>query len=662
MAWASLPRRRDLGRQRARPRARSSRACRSRCTSSPSRSSGRGPSRSAGAEFGIPGRPLRIHLLVQLLEHLRAEEPARPDRGVLASVRAERRPGARAEDDRRQRATAANCATCTRAAARRGDVIVLEQGLPAERYHGLVAALRRLRLAAPGGGIRPDDRRGDGARQAGRRDRILGQSRVHDRREQLPGAGRHRADPGRPRAVRRRRLSGPSPSSTPRRRCCGGSSNSPRRHAPRPSRRCRISPREHSLDVRRRVRPPPPRRAGRASRDPCRCRGTGRVRADVGAGSGVGPALGAAAARCAAAVPATLRRPPAAGQRTGARGCARREDRQARICRAGGERRNVGLSRHVVRNDRRVTDVRTVAPPVFDPSPSRWRHTGAGTLFFVGNVAHDPQLRAIEWLATRPAPELEAVDRRAEIRIIGDARIGGASLASSKHQLSRAPGRRGCYPRVRRARALRRTDRRRLRIEDQAARLLVPCDTLCRHPRRDDQPALHLLHPSDQPDRPPAAAELVVSLLSDRDAPMKTSDRLSDELSAFIDQEQAAGSGAPRPEGTRPVTSGDAIFERPVWREPRHQRSRSRGTGRSGARRSAGTPLLARRSCRGSATERRRGSPAVCARISSSDTIGIPVPGVTRPNLSALTSAIASMSAESKPQNWSRTLPFVDAP
>ena len=54
-----------------------------------------------------------------------------------------------------------------------------------------------------------------------------------------------------------------------------------------------------------------------------------------------------------------------------------------------------------------------------DPRPSRWRHTGARTPFFVGNVAHDPNLRAIEWLATRLAPELEVVDRDTEIRIIG---------------------------------------------------------------------------------------------------------------------------------------------------------------------------------------------------------------------------------------------------
>ena len=40
----------------------------------------------------------------------------------------------------------------------------------------------------------------------------------------------------------------------------------------------------------------------------------------------------------------------------------------------------------------------------------------------------------------------------------------------------------------------------------------------------------------------------------------------------------------------------------------------------------------------------------------------MPVPGVTRPNLSGLTSAIAGDVLGPKPQNWSRTLPFVEAP
>jgi hypothetical protein len=41
-------------------------------------------------------------------------------------------------------------------------------------------------------------------------------------------------------------------------------------------------------------------------------------------------------------------------------------------------------------------------------------------------------------------------------------------------------------------------------------------------------------------DRPRAAAELVASLLSDREALEETSDRLSRELSAFIEQERGS--------------------------------------------------------------------------------------------------------------------------
>lgn len=62
---------------------------------------------------------------------------------------------------------------------------------------------------------------------------------------------------------------------------------------------------------------------------------------------------------------------------------------------------------------------REVMPPVFDASPFRWQYTGMRTVFFVGNVAHYPNLQAIEWLATKLAPELEAIDSGIEIRILG---------------------------------------------------------------------------------------------------------------------------------------------------------------------------------------------------------------------------------------------------
>jgi glycosyl transferase family 1 len=65
---------------------------------------------------------------------------------------------------------------------------------------------------------------------------------------------------------------------------------------------------------------------------------------------------------------------------------------------------------------------REVMPPVFDPSPFRWRHTGARTLFFVGNIGHYPNLHAIESLSTRLSPELESIDSGVEIRILGATR------------------------------------------------------------------------------------------------------------------------------------------------------------------------------------------------------------------------------------------------
>jgi glycosyltransferase involved in cell wall biosynthesis len=56
--------------------------------------------------------------------------------------------------------------------------------------------------------------------------------------------------------------------------------------------------------------------------------------------------------------------------------------------------------------------------PYLDPR-ERWSFTGSNALFFVGNVAHYPNREAVEFLATRLAPELEAVSPSTIIKIIG---------------------------------------------------------------------------------------------------------------------------------------------------------------------------------------------------------------------------------------------------
>lgn len=57
--------------------------------------------------------------------------------------------------------------------------------------------------------------------------------------------------------------------------------------------------------------------------------------------------------------------------------------------------------------------------PMLAAREPRWRYAATKRLFFVGNVAHFPNLEAIQWLATRFAPALASTDPEARIVIIG---------------------------------------------------------------------------------------------------------------------------------------------------------------------------------------------------------------------------------------------------
>ena len=73
------------------------------------------------------------------------------------------------------------------AAHGRSDIHVIDRSLSGERLDGVMAGVRLLRFAAPVRGVRADDGRGDGDRQAGHRDWLLGEHRLHERGQQLPG-------------------------------------------------------------------------------------------------------------------------------------------------------------------------------------------------------------------------------------------------------------------------------------------------------------------------------------------------------------------------------------------------------------------------------------------------------------------------------------------
>jgi glycosyltransferase involved in cell wall biosynthesis len=57
--------------------------------------------------------------------------------------------------------------------------------------------------------------------------------------------------------------------------------------------------------------------------------------------------------------------------------------------------------------------------PFMDPKTERWAFSGARSLFFVGNQGHFPNRDAIEWLATRFAPELLEIAPTIRLKIVG---------------------------------------------------------------------------------------------------------------------------------------------------------------------------------------------------------------------------------------------------
>ena len=217
-----------------------------------------------------PGRllvPVRVRLPAR-------RSSARTRSGLVEAftrrVRERRRPAARPEGvQRRLQARAARAAALRRPRPRRHPP---RRPLDDRRAAPRAGRARRLlRLAAPLGGLRADDGRGDGAGQARDRHGLLRQPRLHGRDHGLPG--RPRADRGRP---RRRHL--------PRRRDLGRARPRPCRRADAARRRAargggregRSRPRGRAAALlargHRRARPRAPgaARAPPAPRAPCR--------------------------------------------------------------------------------------------------------------------------------------------------------------------------------------------------------------------------------------------------------------------------------------------------------------------------------------------------------------------------------------------------------
>ena len=144
----------------------------------------RGPFRTR-PELDLPGR-VHVPLRLRLLERER-KNPAAVVEAFDESVRAGGGPGARPQEHPRPRLEATSVRTRgrSRTAARTSS---FGTATSPRRARLLRRGVRLLRLAPPQRGPGPDDGRGDGARQAGDRDGILRESRVHVRAEQLSRA------------------------------------------------------------------------------------------------------------------------------------------------------------------------------------------------------------------------------------------------------------------------------------------------------------------------------------------------------------------------------------------------------------------------------------------------------------------------------------------
>ena len=68
---------------------------------------------------------------------------------------------------------------------------------------------------------------------------------------------------------------------------------------------------------------------------------------------------------------------------------------------------------------RRPGLLRAVLPPIFPPRQRRWASSGKGRLLFVGSVGHYPNHLAVEWIATRLAPQLLRMGSLVRLRILG---------------------------------------------------------------------------------------------------------------------------------------------------------------------------------------------------------------------------------------------------
>jgi glycosyltransferase involved in cell wall biosynthesis len=177
-----------------------------------------------------------------------------------------------------------------------------------------------------------------------------------------------------------------------------------------------------------------------------------------------------------------------------------------------------------------------VVTPFLDPKEPRWSYRSSKTAFFVGNVGHLPNWRAVEWIATQLAPRVAAERPDLRFTVVGAEeesvpkawrqpnvgylgladRDGVQSLFGGAADLMLCPVESDWGVKFKAVEAL-----------AHGTPLLASRQTLLGLPQLDDKPALNLAWPDE-------AAAVVCSLLSSRAALEELAVRQGEAQASFI--------------------------------------------------------------------------------------------------------------------------------
>jgi glycosyltransferase involved in cell wall biosynthesis len=184
----------------------------------------------------------------------------------------------------------------------------------------------------------------------------------------------------------------------------------------------------------------------------------------------------------------------------------------------------------------RTRSTAVVVTPFLNPRKPRWSYQASKTAFFVGNVGHLPNWRAVEWIATQLAPRVATELPELRLTVVGaneanvpepwlqpnvsylglSDRASVQSLFGGGSDLMLCPVESDFGVKFKAVEAL-----------AHRTPVLASRQTLLGLPQLDNEPALDLARPDE-------AAGVVCSLLSSRAALEGLADRQRDAQAAFI--------------------------------------------------------------------------------------------------------------------------------